>query len=317
MSSSLDEGDQVPADGQLLSAAGLRVDQSALTGEAHPGLQASCAVATSARQRAPPGAPRARLRRHRRSWPGRGASSCTATGMPTEIGGIAQLTQAVARDTEPAPARDGARHPASSPCSPPLSATGFFALGVGDVASSRSPRGSSSPSASSSPSPGGPAPDAHPGAGARCPAHGPPAEPRQAPVRRGDARGDHGDLHGQDRHAHPEPHGRSVVWTSAGARSAVDTARDPERAPDLRELFEAADPRLPGHARARRSHRGRAGGRGRSSRRRSREAPGGAPTARSVPVRLVSQADDARPRRAGSGPTAYVKGAPRETLALC
>ena len=35
-----------------------------------------------------------------------------------------------------------------------------------------------------------------------------------------------------------------------------------------------------------------------------------------VPVRLVSQADDARSRRTG-GPLAFVKGAPREILALC
>ena len=69
------EGDQVPADGQLLSAAGLRVDQSAPTGESHPVFKlpaggnnrASVPPSGSARSWSSP-APR---------WPpARAASSC-------------------------------------------------------------------------------------------------------------------------------------------------------------------------------------------------------------------------------------------------
>ena len=105
----LDEGDQVPADGQLLTAQGLRVDQSALTGESHPvfklparrqraGERPAVPSATSWSSRGPAWWPEPgrsvvhghrhghRDRRHRASDPVRG------------------------RGAEPAPARDGARH---------------------------------------------------------------------------------------------------------------------------------------------------------------------------------------------------------------
>ena len=95
----LAEGDQVPADGQLLSAAGLRVDQSALTGESHPVFKLHRA-----------GNHRARVPIRERPElvfagtavvAGSGCFAVRATGMQTEIGAIAQLTQAVPETPSP------------------------------------------------------------------------------------------------------------------------------------------------------------------------------------------------------------------------
>jgi calcium-translocating P-type ATPase len=96
---SLEDGDQVPVDGQLLSAEGLRVDQSALTGESHPVFKMP--VTADERERVP------RLERHELVFAGtgvvagRGTCIVTATGMTTEIGGIARLTQAVLEEPSP------------------------------------------------------------------------------------------------------------------------------------------------------------------------------------------------------------------------
>jgi len=96
---SLEDGDQVPVDGQLLSAEGLRVDQSALTGESHPLFKMP--VTANERERVP------RLERHELVFAGtgvvagRGTCIVTATGMTTEIGGIARLTQAVLEEPSP------------------------------------------------------------------------------------------------------------------------------------------------------------------------------------------------------------------------
>ena len=98
----LDEGQQVPADGQLLQAAGLRIDQSVLTGESHPVFKLP--ARGNERARVP------RLERHELVFAGtavvagQGRFVVTATGMTTEIGVIAHLTQSVRRDPEPAPA---------------------------------------------------------------------------------------------------------------------------------------------------------------------------------------------------------------------
>jgi P-type Ca2+ transporter type 2C len=95
----LDEGDQVPADSQLLSADGLRVDQSALTGESHPVFKLP--VTANDRARVP------RLERHELVFAGtgvvagRGTCLVTATGMMTEIGAVARLTQAVLEEPSP------------------------------------------------------------------------------------------------------------------------------------------------------------------------------------------------------------------------
>ncbi len=95
----LEEGDQVPADGQLLAADGLRVDQSLLTGESHPIFKLPVAPDE------PGGVPF--LERHELVFAGtgvvagRGCCVVRATGMQTEIGAIAHLTQAVAEEPSP------------------------------------------------------------------------------------------------------------------------------------------------------------------------------------------------------------------------
>ena len=95
----LDEGDQVAADGQLLAAEGLRVDQSALTGESHAVFKVP--VKLDERERVP------RLERHELVFAGtgvvagRGTCLVTATGMTTEIGAVARLTQAVLPEPSP------------------------------------------------------------------------------------------------------------------------------------------------------------------------------------------------------------------------
>ena len=95
----LEEGDQVPADGQVVAAEGLRVDQSALTGEPHPVLKLP--AAGDARERVP------RLERHELVFAGtavvagRGTCLVTSTGMGTEIGDVARLTQAVSQEASP------------------------------------------------------------------------------------------------------------------------------------------------------------------------------------------------------------------------
>jgi hypothetical protein len=95
----LEEGNQVPADGQLLEATALRVDQSALSGESH-------AVLKSPRHTAG-GAAMAWLERPECVFAGTSVLSgsgtylVTGTGMATEIGTIAQLTQAVPEPPSP------------------------------------------------------------------------------------------------------------------------------------------------------------------------------------------------------------------------
>jgi calcium-translocating P-type ATPase len=95
----LDEGSQVPADGQLLEAAGLRVDQSALTGESDAVFKLPARGNT-----------RADVPRLERSElvfagsavaAGQGRFVVTATGMVTAIGAVARLTQSVAETPSP------------------------------------------------------------------------------------------------------------------------------------------------------------------------------------------------------------------------
>jgi Ca2+-transporting ATPase len=95
----LEEGDQVPADGQLVSAAGLRVDQSALTGESNPIFK----LAAVGNNRASVPVPE----RQELMFAGTGVVAGSglllvrATGMRTEIGTIAHLTQAVVEEPSP------------------------------------------------------------------------------------------------------------------------------------------------------------------------------------------------------------------------
>jgi calcium-translocating P-type ATPase len=95
----LAEGDHVPADGRILAAAGLRVDQSALTGEAQPVFKLP--LRADGRENVP------RLERSELVFAGTsvvagaGTLLVTATGMDTEVGGIAGLTAAVEETASP------------------------------------------------------------------------------------------------------------------------------------------------------------------------------------------------------------------------
>jgi P-type Ca2+ transporter type 2C len=95
----LEEGDQVPADGQLLEAAGLRIDQAALTGESHPVFKL---LAIGDERTSVP-----HEERHEVVFAGTGVVAggglyvVTSTGMATDIGRIAHLTQTVAEQASP------------------------------------------------------------------------------------------------------------------------------------------------------------------------------------------------------------------------
>jgi Ca2+-transporting ATPase len=95
----LEEGDQVPADGQLLSAAGLRVDQSALTGESHPVFKLT--AAGNNRASVPLPERQELIFAGTGVVAGSGLAVVRAIGMQTEIGAIAQLTQAVVEAPSP------------------------------------------------------------------------------------------------------------------------------------------------------------------------------------------------------------------------
>jgi Ca2+-transporting ATPase len=95
----VEEGDQVPADGQLLATAGLEVDQGSLTGESWSVFKVARPV--SARGVVP------LEERHEMVFAGTaivagaGTFVVSATGMATEIGGIARLTQGVVEEPSP------------------------------------------------------------------------------------------------------------------------------------------------------------------------------------------------------------------------
>jgi len=90
-------GDRVPADLRLLESRELRIDESSLTGESNPVAKQTTAVTENA--------PLAE--RHSAAWMGTaichgsGIGVVTATGMHTEIGRIARITQAVPDERTP------------------------------------------------------------------------------------------------------------------------------------------------------------------------------------------------------------------------
>ena len=87
------EGDRVPADAQLLTSTGLRVDQSALTGESHPVFKLP--VAGNSRAHVPMRERSELVFAGTAVVAGTGAAVVRAIGMHTEIGVIARLTQTV------------------------------------------------------------------------------------------------------------------------------------------------------------------------------------------------------------------------------
>jgi magnesium-transporting ATPase (P-type) len=94
----LAEGDRISADGRLIEDTELRVDQSTLTGEAHPARKASAAVVGAS----PPRVELPNLVFAGTSVAaGSGKAVVFATGMETEFGKIAALTQSVAEELSP------------------------------------------------------------------------------------------------------------------------------------------------------------------------------------------------------------------------
>jgi P-type Ca2+ transporter type 2C len=95
----LAEGARISADARLVDTQELRVDQSALTGESRPARRSAAALA--------PGADRPAAEQLNRVFAGtmvtsgRGKAVVTATGMRTEFGTIANLTQSMQRGPSP------------------------------------------------------------------------------------------------------------------------------------------------------------------------------------------------------------------------
>jgi Ca2+-transporting ATPase len=94
----LEAGDAVPADGRLLEAAGLEVQEAALTGESAP--TAKCAQALADAD-AGVGDRHDMLFMGTEVTRGRGVLAVTATGMATEIGRVADLLATAGRETTP------------------------------------------------------------------------------------------------------------------------------------------------------------------------------------------------------------------------
>jgi P-type Ca2+ transporter type 2C len=94
----LAEGDRISADARVVDAHELRVDQSALTGESRPVRRTAAPLSAGERSAAEQ---LNRVFAGTMVTSGRGAAVVTATGMSTEFGGIAELTQGMRRELSP------------------------------------------------------------------------------------------------------------------------------------------------------------------------------------------------------------------------
>ena len=199
----LAEGDHISADGRLVHEAALRVDQSTLTGEAHPVRKTAEAVLRG-------GLTRVELPNlvfaGTSVATGTGRAVVCATGMATEFGKVARLTQVVG--DERSPLQHEMVHTtqvvtliavgvgllffvlAVTLAGVTLAESSIFAIGmivafVPEGLPHRDPR----------------ARHGHP-------THRPPPCPHQAPVSRRNSGLYHGHLHGQDRDTHTKRHDR-------------------------------------------------------------------------------------------------------------
>ncbi|MCG8467959.1 MAG: cation-transporting P-type ATPase [Gemmatimonadetes bacterium] len=93
----VETGDRVAADARLLEATSLRTDEASLTGESAPVSKSSAAVPESA----PPAERGPILWMGTTVLEGRGLAMVVATGMQTEFGRIAHLTQAIGTEETP------------------------------------------------------------------------------------------------------------------------------------------------------------------------------------------------------------------------
>jgi Ca2+-transporting ATPase len=94
----IEAGDRVPADGRLLHATNLEVEEAALTGESHPSVKHDGPVD---RDGVPLGDRRCMVYMNTTVTRGRGEFVVTATGMSTEIGRIAGLLRETETDKTP------------------------------------------------------------------------------------------------------------------------------------------------------------------------------------------------------------------------
>ncbi|HYO03547.1 MAG TPA: HAD-IC family P-type ATPase [Mycobacterium sp.] len=95
----LEAGDRVPADGRLLVAQSVEVDESALTGESQPVVKGTAAVGADGGTEVPLAERTDMAYMNTTLTRGRAELVVTATGMATAVGGIAGM---LARSTEPA-----------------------------------------------------------------------------------------------------------------------------------------------------------------------------------------------------------------------
>src|SRR4029077_16241727 len=91
-------GDEVPADGRIIEASSLQIDESALTGESVP---ASKGVATPEGADLAPGDQTDMAFMHTPVTHGSGVMIVTATGSDTEVGKIAGMLASTAREQTP------------------------------------------------------------------------------------------------------------------------------------------------------------------------------------------------------------------------
>ncbi len=98
----LEAGNRVPADGRLLEAFGLKVEEAALTGESVPAEKGTRALAV---EDLPPADRTNMTYMGTLVTYGRGRAVATATGMGTALGAVAGMLQAVGREPTPLPRR--------------------------------------------------------------------------------------------------------------------------------------------------------------------------------------------------------------------
>ena len=118
----LEQGDSIPADVRIISASGLEVEESALTGETYPvskqeGIIKECLPLVDCNNLAFMGTSVSR---------GRATAIVVATGMQTEIGKIAEMLQGV--ETEPTPLQERLAQVGKSVLKVSVAASGLLVL---------------------------------------------------------------------------------------------------------------------------------------------------------------------------------------------